>query len=225
MTNNYERFVAAYLRLNGYFTVPNFILHAADDPTRISKGAIGNYTETDVIGVRFPHSREVTGGLVIKNHDILVDGANGKVDVVVAEAKSGNSDTPNAIWVGPNARLAASYIARFVGLHRENELDAVADGIASRFSFEDERCRLRYILFSDQPNGHYQAKGVSYITYQQALEFIVSIRGECWIESNIGVASVHNQWDALLIDVFKVANKTQESVDSRVREIRTMLAT
>jgi hypothetical protein len=224
MANNYERFVAAYLRLNGYFTVPNFIVHSGDDPTRISGGAVGNYTETDVIGVRFPHSREVTGRLEIKNHDILVDGVTGKIDVVVAEAKSGNSDKPNAVWAGPNARVAAGYIARFVGLHRENELDAVAAAIASRFSFEDERCWFRYVLFADQSNRHYKEKGVSYITYRQAIEFIVSVRGQCWIESNIGVASVHSQWDDLLIDIFRVANKMQDAVESRVLEITAMLA-
>lgn len=57
MPDKYERFVASYLRLNGYFTVPNFIVHAADDPGRVSAGQVGNYTETDILGVRMPHSR------------------------------------------------------------------------------------------------------------------------------------------------------------------------
>lgn len=80
MADKYERFVAAYLRLNGYFTVPNFIVLAADDPTRILNGHVGNYTETDIIGVRLPNSREVTGHLEIKNHDLLVEGAAGRTD-------------------------------------------------------------------------------------------------------------------------------------------------
>src|SRR3990172_994279 len=95
MADKYERFVASYLRLNGYFTVPNFIVHAGDDPGRLSAGYVGSYTETDIIGVRMPHSGEVTGKLHIANHSVLVAGAEGLIDVVVAEVKSGNDNNPN----------------------------------------------------------------------------------------------------------------------------------
>ena len=74
MADKFERFVAAYLRLNGYFTVPNFIVHASDDPTRVSGGLVGNYTEVDTIGLRMPYSREVSGAKHIVNHPLLVDG-------------------------------------------------------------------------------------------------------------------------------------------------------
>jgi hypothetical protein len=33
MPDKYERFAAAYLRLNGCFQVPNFVVHAGDDPS------------------------------------------------------------------------------------------------------------------------------------------------------------------------------------------------
>lgn len=33
----YEKFLSWYLRFNGYFTVDNFVVHADDDPTRISR--------------------------------------------------------------------------------------------------------------------------------------------------------------------------------------------
>lgn len=71
MADKHERFVASYLRLNGYFTVPNFIVHAGDDPTRISAGQVGNYTETDILGVRLPHSREITGNLTERERFVL----------------------------------------------------------------------------------------------------------------------------------------------------------
>ena len=103
MGNKYERFVVAYLRLNAYFTVPNFIVHAGDDPGRISSGQVGNYTETDVLAVRMPYSREVTGKLRVANHDSLVDGIAGKMDVVIAEVKSGKDNKPNPVWRDGNA--------------------------------------------------------------------------------------------------------------------------
>jgi hypothetical protein len=224
MPNNYERFATAYLRLNGYFTVPNFIVLAADDSTRISNGIVGNYTEADIIGIRLPHSREVTGGLDIRNHDLLVDGASGMTDVVVAEAKSGNEDRPNKVWLGPHAEHVARYIARFVGLHEESALQSVGHSLGTAFRFTDERSRFRYVLFAESPNTYYAGRGVSYITYEQAIHFIVEVRGPCWIESQIGVVSAHHQWDDLLVAIFKVANRTNESVDTRVQEIKSMLS-
>jgi hypothetical protein len=33
----FEIFVTWYLRFNGYFTIPSFVVHAGDDPARISR--------------------------------------------------------------------------------------------------------------------------------------------------------------------------------------------
>jgi hypothetical protein len=224
MPDKFERFVAAYLRLNGYFTVPNFIVHAADDPTRISGGLIGNHTEVDTIGLRMPHSREVTGAKHIANDPALVDGAVGKVDVVIAEVKSGNDSTPNRVWKSAHPDPVISYLVRFIGLHAEEEVDAVAQALASTFRFEDNRCRIRYVMFSWQPNAHYQQRGVTYMTFDQAISFIVEVRGQSWFNAGIGVASLHNQWDELLIQLFAIANKLELPLNQRVDEIRTMLA-
>jgi hypothetical protein len=57
-----EEFIRQYLRLNAYFGIDNFIIHAADDPERITaNGKIGNYTETDFLGIRLPYSSEMSG--------------------------------------------------------------------------------------------------------------------------------------------------------------------
>lgn len=99
MPNKYEQFAAAYLRLNGYFTVPNFIIHAGNDPDRVVSGIVGNYTETDIISIRMPNSREHVGQLAIANHDAHLGGAasNGMTDVVVVEVKSGDDTRPNRV--------------------------------------------------------------------------------------------------------------------------------
>src|SRR5712691_7382685 len=102
--DKYERFVASYLRLNGYFTVPNFIVHAGDDPERILAGRVGNLTETDILGIRMPYSREVTGKLHTANHAALIDGAREKFDIVIAEVKSGDDNRPNRVWRGDRGR-------------------------------------------------------------------------------------------------------------------------
>jgi hypothetical protein len=225
MADKYERFVAAYLRLNAYFTVPSFIVLAADDPTRISCGQVGNYTETDILAIRMPYSKEVTGSLQIANHGVLTDGSAGKTDVVIAEVKSSNENKPNKAWRAGVPDPSISYVVRFVGLHAEPELAQVAKALSTTFRFENDHCRYRYAVFSKEPNEHYAAKGVTYITFREAIEFIVRERGQCWVEANIGVASLHHQWDDMLIEIFHIANSYERSVEQRADDIETFLAT
>lgn len=220
MPDKYERFVAAYLRLNAYFTVPNFIVHDAD---RVSDGKVGNRTETDIIGVRMRYSREAIGQLSVANHTLLVDGGRNKHDVVIAEVKSGANAKPNKVWHSADLR-SISYIVHFVGLHSESDIPTVARGLAEHFHFEDEQCRFRYIVFSEAPNTHYQDKGVTYITFKEAITFVVQERGNCWAEHGMGVASCHHQWDELLIEVFNFANDRQQTVEERVERIVKFLA-
>ena len=54
MPDLYEKYIRWYLRLNGFLSVENFIAHADGDPTRQRGRLVGQRTELDVIGVRFP---------------------------------------------------------------------------------------------------------------------------------------------------------------------------
>src|SRR5881296_1133095 len=92
-----ETFVTWYLRFNGYFTVPSFVVHAGNDPSQISGDVVGNQTEVDTLAVCLPYSRE-TSGIQFPTHGKLVNGAEGRFDVVFAEVKSGNFNSPNQTW-------------------------------------------------------------------------------------------------------------------------------
>ena len=224
MPDKYERFVAAYLRLNAYFQVQNFIVHA-DDPARWSSGHVGNYTECDTLAVRLPHSHEVIGPKHIVNHTALMTGLDDRLDVVIAEAKSGNENRPNPSWRSGKAEPAISYIVRFIGTHTESEVGSVAEALATTFRFEDARTRYRYIVFSKQRNDSYASKGVTYITYREAIQFIVDVRGNSWIEAGMGVKSVHQQWDEMLVEMFRIANAQDRDVSQRVSDLESYLAT
>jgi hypothetical protein len=118
-----------------------------------------------------------------------------------------------------------SYVVRFIGAHSEPEVAAVAQALATTFRFEDARTRYRHVLFSNERNDYYASKGVSYITYQEAARFIVEVRGNSWIDAGIGVKSVHQQWDEMLIEVFKIANVHERSVEQRVADLLSFLVT
>lgn len=224
MADKYERFIAAYLRLNAYFTIPNFIVHAADDRKRISGGRIGMYTETDILGIRMPYSKEITGHLRIANHERLVADSEEKTDVVIAEVKSGKDNTPNRVWKKGDSDRTIAYVVRFVGLHDECEINDVADALASTFRFEDDCCRLRYMIFAHEINKYYEQKGVTYIPFRCVIRFLVTVRGQSWIDCDLGVASVHTQWDEVLDEVFSIANEHTLLVDQRIKCIESYLA-
>lgn len=215
MFSKHERFVEAYLRLNGYFTVPNFIIHAADDPARILNGHVGNHTESDVLAIRMPYSIERTGGLTIENDPALVSGDTGRIDVIIGEVKSGKSTKPNKVWIDPSNPAPIEYIIRFVGLFKDDsQVQTVSAKLLTDYRFEDSSHRIRHVLFGRIPNRHYQEKGIQFITYKEMARFLIEHR-QCWVENRIGSASTHDQWEPLLKDVFAIVNDRNTSNEIR----------
>lgn len=210
-----EEFVRWFLRLNGYFGIESFIVHAADDPTRTSGGQIAPHTETDTIAVRMPYSAEVTGTLKIANYPPLTSGSEGRFDIVIAEAKAGKDAKPNRVWRNSEVDPVA-YIVRFVGLHKtDDDIRKIAGALSTQYRYEDKECRFRYIVFSKEPNEHYASRGVTYVDLRSVVNFLVDVRGQCWIDANIGVASIHHQWNPIIKQIFAVANDQGISVQDR----------
>jgi len=56
------------------------------------------------------------------------------------------------------------------------------------------------------------------MTYEDLVRFLVSVRGECWVTANIGVASVHDQWNPLIKEVFEIANDQSRQLTSGARK-------
>jgi hypothetical protein len=223
MSTIYEKFVSWYLRFNGYFTIDNFIVHAADDENRIRHGIIAPYTETDSLAIRMPYSAEIAGKLKIANHDLLVESQNGRFDVVIAEVKSGNSNRPNPVWRDKNS-IPIKYILRFIGLYKEDLLDEVTNEIVAHYCYENTESRVRYIIFANEPNEYYLNQGVQYISFSQIAQFLVDVRGQCWADSGIGVSSLHDQWDPHINKVFEIANDFEISPQTRQAAILDLLA-
>lgn len=108
--NTLEQIALWYLRLNGYFTMPNYIAHAQD----------GAQTDVDVLGVRFPHSKEYP------DDETILKFPADKIDVILAEAKAGECYL-NGPWKGKSERRPLEWVLRRVGLVCEHEqVDAIA---------------------------------------------------------------------------------------------------
>lgn len=221
----FETFVTWYLRFNGYFTVPSFVVHAGDDPSRISGDVVGNHTEVDTLAVRLPYSREKSG-TQFPTHGALVDGAEGKLDVVFAEVKSGNSNSPNKTWQHKDRISNIEYMLKFLGSHQDDtRIAEVAGSLQHTYSFEEADLRMRYIIFSDTVDKTWSGRGVKYITFNECIRFIGEERGQCWADAGIGRRSMHDQWNELINRIFKVANDAALDSHGRQQEIRKVLET
>jgi hypothetical protein len=218
----FEIFVTWYLRLNGYFTVPSFVIHAGDDLTRIKGDVIGNRTEVDTIALRLPYSREESGTRFPLDCQ-LIAGVDGRFDVIFAEAKSGTSDSPNKIWRNKD-HPSVEYLLRFLGWHQEHdEIATAAKVLAEQYTYEESNLRMRYIVFAERVNAAWSKKGVKYITFDDCIKFIAEERGQCWANSGIGRRSMHDQWNPMLKRVFDIANNASLSSDCRQKDIRKIL--
>ena len=210
----FEIFVSWYLRFNGYFTAPGFVVHAGDDPGRISKGAVGNLTEVDTLAVRLPFSREESG-IRFPTDQNLLDGAEGRFDVVIAEVKSGEGNSPNRIWRrGETAPL--EYLLRFVGWHGDvAKIGEAAKQLSQCYVFEESNFRIRYIVFAEKTDHVWHDKGIRYITFGNCIHFLSEERGQCWANSGIGRRSMHDQWNPVINCIFRIANDS--SLDAQLR--------
>ena len=72
------------------------------------------------------------------------------------------------------------------------------------------------MVFAHESNRHYMSKGVTYIKFRDVIAFLVDVRGQSWINCNLGVASSHPQWDDVLTKVFSIANKHELPADERI---------
>lgn len=101
-----------YFRLNGFLTIPNFILHRPG----------GQRTEVDVIGVRFPHRSELTADKIDEP-----EFRRSKPYLVLAEAKTNRIDL-NRPWVNPEGGVIED-ILKAVGVHGQESIPSIAQAL------------------------------------------------------------------------------------------------
>ena len=221
-SKKFELLTKWYLRFNGYFTVDNFIIHAGDDKQRISKGTVSNYTDVDILAIRMPFHIERSGELEIKNDTRLQ--CVEKIDIVIAECKTGNKNGLNKVWSKGNFQ-AMEYLLKFCGVFRENkQIEQVAKTLLNDLKYEDDKFRIRFIIFAEKsPSKELLDKGLTFISCVEIISFLTLERGECWVASEIGTKSSHEPWDSLVKDIFKIANDHTKASDKKEKEIYEIL--
>jgi hypothetical protein len=218
-----ETFVRWYLRFNGYLAVENFVVH---EP---SVRGIRQGTESDVLAVRFPHSREDVGApLQIDPRLMFGLAAPGNVDFVIAEVKGGNRATLNDVWNPPatEAKIRrVSYIVRWLGpLVDEPAIAAVARDLQQRHQAIHDGHSFRVVFFSKRHRRPVADLGITQICFSQIADFIVNIRAACWKRYGLGVRSDHGQWDPLILEAWRLADPDRNATPAqKIQDILELL--
>lgn len=196
MVNKFEQLALWYLRLNGYLTVPNFILHP-DTPC-------SQRTDVDILGVRFPYSREVAGAGMMERDDSLVR-QDEKIDFLIAEVKSGRCRL-NGPWT--DKRLEnMHYVIRWLGMVPKSEVSKVAEELYTNKRCEREKWGIRLVCFGKQ-RSKYLHENVLQLTHEQVIEFM-SDR----FQKHADIKSSHRQWDSFVEEFYRMAVRNQMSAE------------
>ena len=224
MADRATEFVRWYLRFNGYFSIEAFVVHAADRAREINGDIIPERTECDLLSIRLPYSREIAENLCIANDPKIVDGCEGKIDLLICEVKSGEDNAPNPVWKHASThRDMVEYVVRFCGIIPENNnFKSACRDISESYGFTGEDTRIRYVIFSQFPHERHQKRGVTYITFRSIIEFLVSIRGQCWKDAKLGVASQHQQWPQFVCEIFDISNNASGSLEEKVTNVEKL---
>lgn len=163
-----------YLRLNGYFTLPNFYAH----------GCTGPLTEIDVLAVRFPHSQEQEF-----EDDSALAKPTDRVDVVFAEAKIRQVDSLNGPWCSPEKR-ALDYVLKRVGIVPTGRVAELAEGLYSNRKAEVDGFTVRIVCFGTDISPKLRREGVHFVSWAQVLSFINKR-----FKNNDKLKADHEAWD------------------------------
>jgi hypothetical protein len=237
--DRYEEFIRWYLRFNGFLTVENFIVH---EPNR-DRPQVPAGTESDILAVRFPHSKESPTEswtpnrqelrLTIRNHDKLFDDdamSRGLIDFVIAEVKGGNDKRLNKTWrlADPTGRYLAQveYLLRWLGPYDdESTINEIARCLRAKYRCPHEGYLFRFVYFSHTPYQFAERKGILQITFREVAEFFVDDRIACWTQTGLGVRSYHGQWSPLIRRIWEQGQSAELSRPQRVESILGVLET
>ena len=146
-----------YCRLNGFLSIPGFIVHL--DETHAVDSASGRpraaRTEADLIGVRFPNSQEVIAGRTMQDDPALIsphDRAPQTVPMfVLVEVKAGVCRM-NGPWTDRNAKNMQRVIRRLGFAESARHVDEIAESLYAEAAWKGRSAIIQYICIGGRKN-------------------------------------------------------------------------
>lgn len=157
-----EDVAAWYFRLNGFFTITNFVLH----PSR--RG--GQRTDADIVGVRFPDRAEFPDGPGGDDQEFIRP--SGRLYFVVAESTIGTCKL-NGPWTNSDKENIQA-VLRDLGVLTPNLVASAAEGLYGEGVYDARSCYCSLFCVGEVANGEIAARfsRVPQRTWDQVLKFM-----------------------------------------------------
>jgi hypothetical protein len=146
-----EDIASWYFRLNGFPTIPGFVVHP-DQHRRFPR------TEADIIGVRFPFSREFISTRQMVDDPLLtsIDRAGRRTVFVLVEAKADLCDI-NGPWSDRRDENVHRVICR-LGFSDESLVNDISSQVYDSARWENDHYVLQYVCVGARKNDGRQRK-------------------------------------------------------------------
>lgn len=192
---NFEELGLWFLRLNGFFTLNNFVVHP--------RTGTDQRTDIDVLGVRFPHRRELV-------EEPLQDHASLSMplpQIVLAEIKSSRCSI-NGPWITPDKQNMQNVLYA-VGAVPWDQVDDVSSALYREGVYESGEIAFRFLCIGRESDPEIASRfpRVPQILWSEVELFIFER-----FTAEIRRKRVHPQWDPVGKHLWDTA-VTSKSVD------------
>lgn len=201
-----EQLAYWYLRLNGFLTIANFVVH----PDR----GLNQETDVDLLGVRFPYRHEnLYRPMRDDNH---FERVKDKPLIILAEVKTGRCGL-NGPWTNPK-RQNMLRVLRAIGAFTEADSNVVAQGLYDEGLFVSELYRVSLLCLGGEQNPEIAQRypNISQILWPDILQFIHRRFRDYRLEKRS-----HSQWDPQGQDLWKAAERFDEETEFK-RNVRVI---
>lgn len=186
-----------YFRLNGFFTILNFIVHP-------DKG-MGQRTDVDIFGVRFPYRSELLCDPMVDSEEFL---EISKPYIVIVEVKKDRCGL-NGPWT-KKEKENMQRVLRALGVFKLDIIDNVAKSLYENGYFENEVYYVSLFCVGKRENPEYlkQFPKVPQLTWEKVAHFIYN-RFSKYREQKYS----HSQWDNVgkkIWDLFEQSKNEEE---------------
>lgn len=168
-----------YFRLNGFFTIRDFIVHPDFGSNQ--------QTDIDIFGVRFPHRSELLKNSMQDDEKLI---NNSKIHVAIVEVKAGICNI-NETWKDPRLMNIKRFL-KALGALPSSEIEKAAQDLYNKMIYSSGEVIIEIILVGDQINNMLKAshQELKQITFNDILEFIYKRFYEYRLQKRD-----HSQWD------------------------------
>lgn len=175
-----EKLAYWYLRLNGFLTITNFVVHP--DFGRSQR------TDVDILGCRFPYRQELLENSMLDDESVIL--SYNKTTIVIAEVKRRVCNL-NGPWTKPEMQNMHR-VLHALGAFPDQEISVVANLLYKNGIYENNTHLITLLCFGAQKNPEIGKKypAVPQILWNDVLAFIFNRFKRYMMQK-----SMHPQWD------------------------------